>query len=371
MKLKLLIADDDATSRMLLEAVVKKWDFDCVLAEDGAAGWELMQVDEPPCFLFIDWEMPKMNGIELIKRVRQQQTTNPPYIILLTARSETADIVKGLNSGANDYIVKPFNNAELRARIDVGYRVLSLQHDLTQAQSRLSRERIVVENIISKMQATTKFDSNNVRCLNRPVESTSGDVLFSARGPDNTQYTMLGDFTGHGLVAALGGPMASATFYAMTLKGIPISEIAVEINHKMFKRLPTGLFLAAIFFEVNPDRTEVQVWNCGMEDILFFRNQQLEKKLPSTSLALGIIDTFSGEPEVLTVKPGDRLYAYSDGITETANSQSEMFGQNRLIQAINDMLTVDADIQQLEDAAIAHRGNGDQLDDLTVLELTC
>lgn len=369
--MKLLIADDDATSRMLLKAMVSKWQFECVLAEDGEAGWELMQVDDPPCFLFIDWEMPKMNGIELIKRVRQQQTDNPPYIILLTARNETADIVEGLSSGANDYVIKPFSKEELRARIDVGFRVLNLQADLADAQSLLSIERAVIEKIILKMQSAREFDSTNVRCLSLPVETTSGDVLFSAHSSENTQYLMLGDFTGHGLVAALGGPLASDIFYAMALKGIAISEIVAEINHQMFNKMPTGLFLVSSFFEVNSDRTKVKVWNCGMENILLFRDHHLVKKISSTSLALGILDTFTVEAEVIDVQPGDRFYAYSDGITETKNSQGKMFGQDRLIQAISDMLTADADIQILADAAVDFHGNGALLDDLTVLELTC
>lgn len=369
--MKLLIVDDDATSRMLLEAMLPTWKYECVLAEDGEVGWECMKVDKPPCFLFIDWEMPKMSGIELIRRIRQQQTDNPPYIILLTARNETADIVKGLNSGANDYVIKPFNKAELSARIDVGFRVLNLQADLTQAQSQLSIERTLIEKIILKMHSAGKFDSTNVRCLNRPVETTSGDVLFSARNSENTQYIMLGDFTGHGIVAALGGPLASDIFYAMALKGIPILKIIAEINHQMFNKMPTGLFLVSSFFEVSSDRSKVKIWNCGMGSALLFRNHRLIKTIPSTSLALGILDTFTVEAEVIEVEPGDRLFAYSDGITETKNSQGEMFGQDKLIQTISDMLAADADIQVLADAALDFRGNSAQLDDMTVLELKC
>lgn len=95
------------------------------------------------------------------------------------------------------------------------------------------------------------------------------------------------------------------------------------------------------------------------------------KKISSTSLALGILDTFTVEAEVIDVKPDDRFYAYSDGITETADAQGKHFGQDRLIQEISNMLTADADIQALADAALVHRSTGDQLDDLTVLELTC
>lgn len=369
--MKLLIADDDATSRMLLKAMLTKWDFECVMAEDGQAGWEIMQEKVPPSFLFIDWEMPNMNGIELIKRIRLKQTNNPPYIILLTARNETADIVEGLNSGANDYVIKPFNKAELRARIDVGVRVLNLQGDLYQAQSRLSKERIVIENIISKMQSAHEFDSQDIRCLNLPVEVTSGDIYFSSRCINNKQYLMLGDFTGHGLVAALGGPVASDIFYAMAEKGVPTLDIAKEINHQMFNKMPTGLFLTAIFFEVNSERTQVQVWNCGMENVLLFRDQKLAEKISSTSLPLGIVDKFEAEPEMLTVKSGDRFYAYSDGITETVNTNGELFGQDRLIQAISNMLSADTNIKVIADAVLEYRGNTEQLDDLTVLELTC
>ena len=115
--MKLLIAEDDRTSRLILRSVCTKWGYDVVAAEDGQAAWQLMQGNDVPQLMIIDWEMPRMNGIELCQLIRKKFPNNPPYIILLTSRNETKDIVVGLKEGANDYIAKPFNNDELQVRM--------------------------------------------------------------------------------------------------------------------------------------------------------------------------------------------------------------------------------------------------------------
>ena len=117
--MKLLIADDDLTSRTMLAAVARKWGFEPVVAEDGEVAWQILQGEDPPRLLLLDWMMPQLNGLELCQRIRQQDNDEPPFIILLTSRRETADIVAGLASGANDYVAKPFENAELQARLQV------------------------------------------------------------------------------------------------------------------------------------------------------------------------------------------------------------------------------------------------------------
>lgn len=135
--MKLLIAEDDLTSRTMLEVVTRKWGYDSITVEDGEAAWEVMQGEETPHLLLLDWEMPKLDGLTLCQRLRQQESSNPPFIIMLTARSETADIVAGLEAGANEYIVKPFDNMELQARLQAGRRMVDLQTNLSLAMSRL------------------------------------------------------------------------------------------------------------------------------------------------------------------------------------------------------------------------------------------
>jgi len=135
--MKVLIAEDSSTSRMLLSAVAKKWGYEVIEAEDGVAAWEIMQQEDAPRLLILDWEMPNMNGIEVCERVRAKKSSNPPYILLLTARTEADDIVEGLSKGANDYVSKPFNNAELQARMQVGQRMLEMQSKLNDAMEEL------------------------------------------------------------------------------------------------------------------------------------------------------------------------------------------------------------------------------------------
>jgi len=368
--MKLLIAEDDKTSRLILRSVCAKWGYEVIAVEDGQAAWQLMQSNDAPQLMVVDWEMPRMSGIELCQRVREKFQNNPPYIILLTSRNETQDIVAGLKNGANDYIAKPFDNDELQVRISVGKRVLQLQNELHETNNALNLERGIIENIILGMKAGAPFDNAFLRSIQAPVEKTSGDILFAASCSDGRQHVLLGDFTGHGITAALGGPIASDTFYKMTSKGFSMAEIGNEINQHMCSKMPRGLFLAAILLEVNPQRNLIKIWNCGMEDILFFRNGHFRESIESSRPALGIIKEKLDNMIVISFQANDKLYAYSDGIIETANPHNEMFGQKRLITSINEMLSHNKNIQALQGYTDEFRRGTPKLDDLTLVELS-
>ena len=128
--MKALIAEDDPTSRQILEALLKKWGYEVTAVANGADALECLQSEDSPKLAILDWMMPELDGVEVCRRVRQSDSSEPPYIILLTAQSNKQDIVAGLAAGANDYVIKPFDYAELQARIEVGVRVVNLQRDL-------------------------------------------------------------------------------------------------------------------------------------------------------------------------------------------------------------------------------------------------
>lgn len=136
--MKLLVADDSNVSRMMLSAITKQWGYDVVLAEDGQQAWQIMQQDDAPQLLLLDWEMPNMNGIEVCQRVIAQNPENPAYIILLTSRTASEDIVEGLSKGASDYLSKPFDSAELQVRLQVGKRMLDMQEKLNATLAELT-----------------------------------------------------------------------------------------------------------------------------------------------------------------------------------------------------------------------------------------
>jgi DNA-binding response OmpR family regulator len=132
--MRILIAEDDLTSRRTLEVILPKWGYEVVSAINGSEAWEKLQGGVAPQLAVLDWMMPEMDGIEVCQKLRQVETSIPTYIILLTARDKKKDVVKGLQAGADDYIVKPFDNDELRARIEVGRRVVELQTTLVEKE---------------------------------------------------------------------------------------------------------------------------------------------------------------------------------------------------------------------------------------------
>lgn len=369
--MKLLIADDDLSSRAVLEHVTRKWGYDPVVAEDGEAAWQVLQQSDAPQLMLVDWEMPRLDGLGLCMRIREQSNKALSYIILLTGRTETKDIVAGLDAGANDYILKPFINEELQARLQSGKRMLELQGELKKARDLLSYEKEVIENIILKMRASKPFDMQQLRVLDCPVEKTSGDIMLSATKPDNTRNLLMGDFTGHGLMAAVGGPIVYDVFYTMTAKGLSIKDIAIEINRQLLEKMPTGLFLGAIFIELSADGHSLALLNCGMSDVLIYRESKLWKKISSSLLALGIIKQDFDETINIKVERGDRIYAYSDGITEVINANKEEFGQDRFESLIETMLVNQTEISFLSDVVNQFRGEAEQFDDITLMELTC
>ena len=125
--MRILIAEDDPTSRRVLEMVLKKQGHEVVCAGDGNEAWEMLQAPNAPRLVILDWMMPGLDGPELCRRLRGRESQNPVYIILLTALIRKENIVEGLDAGADDYVAKPFDKDELNARVEVGKRVLDLQ----------------------------------------------------------------------------------------------------------------------------------------------------------------------------------------------------------------------------------------------------
>ena len=129
--MKILIADDDPVSLRLLEAVLTKWGHEPTLARDGEEAWEALQ-DEGLRMAIIDWMMPRLDGVGLCKRIREAQLPGYRYVVLLTSKQEKQDLLEGLNAGADDYVVKPFDPRELEVRLKVGLRTLELEETLAQ-----------------------------------------------------------------------------------------------------------------------------------------------------------------------------------------------------------------------------------------------
>lgn len=135
--MKILIAEDDPVSRRLLQALLVKWGYEVTVASDGAEAWELLQQEGGPRLAIIDWMMPKMDGAEVCRKVRATEGGAYVYLLLLTAKTQKEDIVRGIGAGADDYVTKPFDANELNARLRAARRILDLQADLVSARESL------------------------------------------------------------------------------------------------------------------------------------------------------------------------------------------------------------------------------------------
>jgi len=176
--MRLLIAEDDVTSRTMLQGILTKWGYDVTATSDGAQAWAALQEPNAPGLAVLDWEMPGMEGAELCRRLREQERQDPLYLILLTSRSESGDLVKGLEAGADDYIAKPYDNAELKARVDVGRRMLLLQNEM--------RERERLQGVLEMAGAVCHE-------LNQPLQVVSGfsEMLLLETNTDDKNYKTL------------------------------------------------------------------------------------------------------------------------------------------------------------------------------------
>jgi diguanylate cyclase (GGDEF)-like protein len=132
--MKILLADDESVSRRMLQGLLTKWGYEAITAEDGDAAWKILKAAEAPRMALLDWMMPGQNGVDVCRSLRKLRPEPYTYILLLTAKDTSESVVEGLESGADDYLTKPFNPQELKARIRVGLRLLTLEDNLVQAR---------------------------------------------------------------------------------------------------------------------------------------------------------------------------------------------------------------------------------------------
>ncbi|MBF0200213.1 MAG: response regulator [Desulfamplus sp.] len=199
--MKILIAEDDRTSRTILTAVLTSWEYSPVAVENGTDAWEIMQQPHAPSIAVLDWEMPGMDGISVCRKLRGQDRNQPLYIILLTSRQDSHDKIQGLEAGADDYITKPFDNLELRARLNVGRRMIDLQKQM------LERE---------KLQGVLEMAGAVCHEINQPLQVISGfvEMLVMDVPADDPQYKILKNIDAQTQrIAGLTGKLMRITNY--------------------------------------------------------------------------------------------------------------------------------------------------------------
>lgn len=378
--IKILIADDDITNRLVLQGILSSHGYSTVHAENGQEAVDLFESENPDLIL-LDVMMPVMDGYTAASIIKEKCRTRFVPIIFLTAITEEDALVRCVESGGDDFLTKPYNHIILKARIDALLRITGLYNTISQQkeeirlhQHRMEREAKMAESLFSNIIKSDALQHKYIKYRLSPMSLFNGDVLIAASKPSGGINILLGDFTGHGMAAATGALPTSNIFYEMTEKGYSIAEIAAEINSKMKRILPTGMFLAACIMEMNPVTRSITVWNGGLPDLLIYSNKEkkITKKIISSHVPIGILDPgqFDDRVEVVEISDGDRVYIYSDGVIETTNPNGDMFGQLRLENIFSQKYVTEELFYKIDYEIELFRDGCEQNDDVTLIEVT-
>ncbi len=326
-----LMVDDEAFNIMVVTAALGDT-YQLLSAENGYQALEMLERYDIDLIL-LDIQMPEMDGYELCQRIKSDDRLANIPVIFLTGKTEIIDETYGLSLGAADYLIKPINHAILLARVKTHIDLHQTFKLVQQQKAHLLQQQELVENIILRMRTVDTPYKQYLRIFLKSLDKTSGDIFLSGLVNENRQYMMLGDFTGHGLPAAVCSPLVAHIFNHFVENGRPITEIICAINQSLEKRLPVNIFMASIFIEYQLDNHSVKIYNYGMPDVLLIgADNQLKRRFPSLATMLGIIKAVkTTEIEAaFTLQPEERLYFFTDGIIETQNAEHHAFGVEQL-----------------------------------------
>ncbi len=375
-----LVVDDEAVNRIILGAMLREQGFNVVEADDGRRACEVCR-QAAPDIVFMDIMMPEMDGYEATREIKSLLLPHFVPVLFLTAISDDQQLRRCIEVGGDDFLVKPYSRTLLRAKIDAALRSRAMHRDLaeqrdalTQYRARQQRDMEVAKRILDNLASQNRLGVPNVRYELRPMETLNGDVIFATMRPTGEQCFLVGDFTGHGLPAAIGAMTAHGIFMSMVAKGFGIDEIVLELNRKMCTLLPVDRFLSAVLLELHLDTGLLKVWNGGMPDVLVRSAEgRVITRYASENVPIGIVPPrdYSATARCATLAPGDQLLVYSDGLIEAHGPTAELFGNGRL-QAVMDS---PGPAFERFDALLASLGQhvqtAPQSDDVSVLYVVC
>lgn len=341
--LRVLIAEDGAADRLLLAQIVRRQGHEVCTAEDGAQAVQLFMQQRPQIVL-LDALMPVMDGFEAARQIKALAGEALVPIIFLTSLNEEQGLVRCLEAGGDDFMAKPYSPVILAAKIRAMDRLRRLQATVLEQRDQITRhhhhllnEQRVAKAVFDKVAHSGCLNAPNIRYLQSPYALFNGDLLLAAYAPNGDMHLLLGDFTGHGLPAAVGAMPLAEVFYGMTAKGYGLVETLREMNAKLKRILPVDMFCCALLLNLSFQRGTVEVWSGGMPDgYRLSAAGEVLGVLASRHLPLGILppERFDDSTCVLPLAEGERLLLLSDGVVDSGDAQERLFGEQRLHQVL-------------------------------------
>ena len=375
--LTILIAEDSAADLLLLSTIVRRQGHQVLTATNGAEAVDVFTRERPQLVL-MDALMPVMDGFEAARQIKQLAGEALVPIIFLTSLRESEALAQCLDAGGDDFLPKPYNPLILAAKINAMDRLRRLQATVLQQRDLIAKHH---EHLMHEQRAAKAvFDkvahsgcinaAPNIRYLQSPYALFNGDLLLAAYTPSGDMHVLLGDFTGHGLPAAIGAMPLAEVFYGMTAKGYGLTQTLREMNAKLKRILPVDMFCCATLLCLSAQRRAVEVWNGGMPEG-YVHEVATGRRTPlmSRHLPLGVLsaEAFDDSTEVWPMALGDRVFLLSDGVIDTADANEQLFGVERLQQVFSANREPERLFVEIEQALAAFRGQ--VRDDISMVEI--
>lgn len=362
---RVLVVDDSRLQRRILVSYLKKWGFEILEADSGESALEICATTMPDLVLS-DWMMPGMTGLEFCRIFRKLPRDGYGYFILLTSKSEKNDVAQGLDAGADDFLTKPVNSGELRARITAGDRIFGMQQELSDknrvisdtlgqlqaAYDKIDKDLIQAKKIQESLvpDRARNFGAARVSLLIKPCGHIGGDLvgMFSP-GQDQVGFYSI-DVSGHGITSAmmtarLGGYLSSTYFdqnvgmerhgnSSYTLR--EPEAVAQLLNSRLLADTGIEEYFTMAYATADLHTGRVQIVQAGHPHPLVLRRDGRAEFIGQGGIPVGLLPDVPYDQFETVLEPGDRLLLYSDGFTECLMKNGKMLEEDGLVDLIRE-----------------------------------
>ncbi len=357
-----LVVDDSRLQRKILSSSLKRWGYEVIEAESGEAGLELCRLRAPGLILS-DWIMPGMSGIEFCTAFRELSGDVYSYFILLTSKSETDDVAQGLDAGADDFLTKPVNGHELRARLTAGQRILEMQRELT------LKNNVITETLDELQRLYDSLDSDLIEAKQlqqslvreRFKSFPGGDLSLLLRSSGHVGGDLVGffpaaeghlglfsiDVSGHGISSALmtarlaGYLSGTAPDQNIALektgdgyRSRPAADAIATLNELVLDEMETEHYFTMILADIDLATGHVVIGQAGHPHPIIQRADGRLEQDGTGGFPVGLIPGVEFTQFEMHLNPGDRLLILSDGVTECPKLEGDFIGEEGLEQVL-------------------------------------
>lgn len=356
--MRILIAEDERITRATLTRQLQSWGHTVVAAEDGEQAWEMFNSGEFDIVL-TDWEMPRLSGLELVERLRGGRSTTTPataldagnrfvYIIMLTGRSDKADLVRGIEAGADDFVSKPFDREELRVRLLAGERIVRLERSLSEHNTRMRNDLLAASRVQRAMLPRTNLSTPRAAAAWTyvPTDELAGDAVGLHMIADRYLVSYVIDVSGHGVPAAL---LSVTAMHALSLDALTTAlhgcgdeprpdRIVTDLNRRFCASDNSGLFLTMILAVLDTHTGALHMARAGHPmPIILHADGTPVPVSDDGGLPIGLMADADYPLVSMSLRRGDRVCLFSDGFLEQPPAGADkdvQYGEDRLRDAL-------------------------------------